>query len=78
MPFGVVSEVGREMSVLDGGGDCRRGGAVFLGGRPIVTNGDGARPPPPKGRYWASRSGGASGGEDAKDSCGSVYVSALD
>jgi len=41
MPFGVVNGVGREMGVLDGGGDRPREGAV-LGvnlGRPIVTNG---------------------------------------
>jgi len=41
MPFGVVSEFGRGMRVLDGGGDRRREWAV-LGvnlGRPIVTNG---------------------------------------
>jgi len=29
MPFDVVSEVGRGMGVLDGGGDCRRGRAVL-------------------------------------------------
>jgi len=41
MPFGVVSEVGRWMGVLDRVGDRRREGAV-LGvnlGRPIVTYG---------------------------------------
>jgi len=31
MPFEVVSEVGREMGVLDGGGDRRREGAVLEG-----------------------------------------------
>ena len=31
IPFGVVSGVGRGMSVLDGGGDRRREGAVFVG-----------------------------------------------
>ena len=41
MQFEVVSEVGREMGVLDEGGDRRRKGAVFKGdlGHPIVTNG---------------------------------------
>jgi len=42
MPFGMVSGVGREMGVLDGGGDRRREGAV-LGvnlGRSIVSNGE--------------------------------------
>ena len=41
MLFGMVSEVGRGMGVLDGGGDHWREGAV-LGvnlGWPIVTNG---------------------------------------
>ena len=42
MPFGVVSEVGQGMGVLDGGGYLRREGAVLWVnvGRPIVTNGD--------------------------------------
>jgi len=43
MPFGVVSGVGREMGVLDEGGDHQRqGGVSFVGefGCPIVTNGD--------------------------------------
>jgi len=31
MPFGVVSDVGRGMSVLDGGGDRRRGRDSFGG-----------------------------------------------
>ena len=42
MPFGVASGVGRGMSVLDKGGDRRRGRSN-LGqnvGHPIVTNGD--------------------------------------
>jgi len=42
MPFGMESGVGRGMSVLDGGRDRRREGAV-LGmklGRPIVTHAD--------------------------------------
>jgi len=42
MPFGVVSGVGQEMGVLDGGGDHRREGKI-LGvnlRNPIVTNGD--------------------------------------
>jgi len=39
MPFGVVSEVGRGMGVLDGGDDCQRRGAVLWVnlGRSIVT-----------------------------------------
>ena len=32
MPFGIMSGVGREMGVIDGGHDCRREGAVFLVG----------------------------------------------
>ena len=42
MPFGVVSWVGRGMSVLDGGGDRRRRGGSFGVnlGLPIATNGD--------------------------------------
>jgi len=42
MLFGMVSEVGRGMGLLDGGGDHRKEGPV-LGvnlGHPIVTNGD--------------------------------------
>ena len=41
MPFGVVSEVGLGIVVLDFGGDRRRGRAVWgvNFGRPIVTNG---------------------------------------
>jgi len=42
MPFRVVSEIGREVDVLDGDGNRQRKCAV-LGvnlGRPIVTNGD--------------------------------------
>jgi len=41
MPFGMVSWVGRMMSVLDRGGDRRREGQ-FWGefGRPIVASGD--------------------------------------
>jgi len=42
MPFGMMSEVGRRMVVLDGGDDRRRERTV-LGvnlGRAIVTNGD--------------------------------------
>ena len=31
IPFGTVSEVGRVMSVLDGGGDHRRGRGSFRG-----------------------------------------------
>ena len=42
MPFGVVSEVGLGMGVLDFGGDRRRGrGSLGVNlRRPIVTNGD--------------------------------------
>jgi len=42
MPFGMVSEVGRGMRILDGGGDRRREGAVSMvnAGHPIVANGD--------------------------------------
>ena len=42
MLFGMVSEVGRGMGVLDGGGDCRREGTVLVVnfGRLVVTNGD--------------------------------------
>jgi len=29
MPFGVMSEIGRPMGALDGGGDRRREGAVL-------------------------------------------------
>jgi len=41
MPFGVVSGVGLGMSVLDFGGDRRRGRGSFgvNFGHPIVTNG---------------------------------------
>ena len=42
MPFGVVNGVGREMGVLDGGGD-HRGEGIILGvnlGCPFVTIGD--------------------------------------
>jgi len=43
MAFGVVSGVGREMGVLDGGGYHRREGAVLKinVGRTIVISGDG-------------------------------------
>jgi len=42
MQFGMVNGVGREMGVLDGGGDRRREEAVLWVnlGRPIVTNGE--------------------------------------
>ena len=41
MPFGVVSEVGRGMGVLDGSGDRQRGRAVLGNvGHPVVTNGN--------------------------------------
>jgi len=42
MPFGVISEVGLGMGVLDFGGDRRRGRSSFGVnlGRPIVTNAD--------------------------------------
>ena len=42
MPFGTVSGVGREMGVLDEGGDRRRGKGSFGVnlGRPIITSGD--------------------------------------
>ena len=42
MPCGMASGVGRGMSVLYGGGDRRREGAVSWMnlGRPIVINGD--------------------------------------
>jgi len=42
MPFGMVSTVGRGISVLDGGDDRQRGrGSLIWGefGRTIVTNG---------------------------------------
>ena len=43
MPFGAVSGVGRGIGVLDGGGDRRRGRAVFGMNlkHPIEANGDG-------------------------------------
>jgi len=42
MPLGVMSGVGRGMSVLDGGGDCQRGrdSVVVNVGPPVVTKGD--------------------------------------
>jgi len=41
MPFGMVSGVGRGISVLDGGGDRRRGRGHFWGkfAASLVTNG---------------------------------------
>ena len=42
MPFAVVSEVGRGMGALDGGGNPRREGAVLVVNlaRPIANNED--------------------------------------
>jgi len=40
MPLGMVSGVGQEMGVLDGGGDCQRAVLWVNLGHPTVTNRD--------------------------------------